>query len=373
MRWWAVDPVRGQSERAAAGGVSSPSSTGSPAAVSGSITTPTSIITSSPTPTPTASGLSQPPARRHKRDVNLASPPAGADGPAGSSGSTSGGGSGTTTRGGSGAGSQAALTAELASAFRALPPQAASILSIRTNVLLYAQALFGTIPWSVISVFLPDYLAQEQGFTVLHATFLVLMFGIGAIVGGIAGGVLGNAIFKSGSPQRVPLIFGALQACSTLPMLWLINMPPLTPEASHSLLPVYVVAACAGACASLTGPNLKAMLLNVNAPATRGAVLTFAYLFDSLSKGIVPYVIGVVISIIGQRTLTFTVAMLGWVMSGLLISLVSLSIVHDETMMKAKSGSSGGSSASSPRSADAASTNCAGGSNSSIGSSAAGS
>lgn len=58
------------------------------------------------------------------------------------------------------------LKAELGASLSSLRQQLRRVLAVRTNALIFSQALFGTIPWSVITVFLPDYLAQEAGFTV---------------------------------------------------------------------------------------------------------------------------------------------------------------------------------------------------------------
>ena len=52
---------------------------------------------------------------------------------------------------------------------------------------------------------------------------------------------------------------------------------------------------------SVAGPNLKAMLLNVNTPETRGSVFCSMYLADCIGKGIGPYIVGRMISHFGSR------------------------------------------------------------------------
>jgi MFS family permease len=223
------------------------------------------------------------------------------------------------------------------------------VLAVQSNVLVFAQALFGTIPWSVITVYLPDYLAQEQGFSVPGATLLVLLFGIGAVVGGVAGGLLGSRLYKRG-PSLMPLVFGLTQAASALPMLWLINAQLLTyPEGDASKggaaghgeggsvrWQVFPVAITAGLFASLTGPNLKAILMNVNVAQLRGAVFTFAYIFDSISKGLAPALISMAVARVGSRQAVFSVALLGWVASGLIIMCISRCVARDEAEAQAK-------------------------------------
>lgn len=223
-----------------------------------------------------------------------------------------------------------------------------------------------------------------------------MVFGIGAAVGGVLGGsVLGARLYRTRGPAAVSTSFGALQACSALPMLYIINamMPvPAADDAAsggldasgggggafHATLDspgggkeagavaaalaatgaaaaaasggsggpgvvIYAVAVLAGLVASLTGPNLKAMLLNVNAPQTRGSVFTFAYIADSISKGLAPYILGTIIAATGApRSIVFSVAMLGWVVSGALIACTSRSVVADAAAAQAKAAASGG-------------------------------
>lgn len=253
--------------------------------------------------------------------------------------------------GGGGGGSMSmSMLAELRSSLGSLRSQLRRVLAVPSNRLVFAQALFGTIPWSVITVYLPDYLAAEQGFSVPGATLLVLLFGIGAIVGGVVGGKAGGALYKR-NPRLVPLAFGATQAASALPMLWLVNAKLQTSASadeggkaggSSVAWPVFPVGIAAGLLASLTGPNLKAILMNSNPPQLRGAVFTFAYLFDSISKGIAPALIGYAVSRVGSRQAVFSVALLGWVGSGAIIAAMTRTVVRDEADAHARARVGGG-------------------------------
>lgn len=228
-------------------------------------------------------------------------------------------------------------------------PQVQHVLSIRTNRLLYGQSIFGTVPWSVITVFLTDYLTQNKGYSTAQATLLVVLFGIGGATGGIAGGAAGKHLYGQG-PQWVPMVFGPIQALSSLPMLYILGSSPMHAVADgdasfdkssgggggSSQVPLYLITILGGMLASATGPNLKAMLMNTNAPDTRGMVFTCGYVADSLSKGLAPYIIGLLVSMFGshQRTLVFTMAMMTWPLSGLLVLLSSSTVGQDEADMK---------------------------------------
>jgi MFS family permease len=114
----------------------------------------------------------------------------------------------------------------------------------------------------------------------------------------------------------------------------------------------------AGIFSSVAGPNLKAMLLNVNTPETRGTVFCCMYLADSFGKGVGPYVVSQMIQHFGSRWVwcavlfvrcavgcvtflsrrehVFNLAMMGWVASGSLIIAVSMFLKRDETESRAR-------------------------------------
>lgn len=223
-------------------------------------------------------------------------------------------------------------------ALRSMRVQFRRIINIRTNQLIYLQALYGTVPWSVITVFLNDYLSQEVGLSVPRATFLVMLFGIGAAVGGVVGGIAGSYVYKRG-PHLLPIVFGCTQAAAAVPMWYLINaqrMPAAVDGAPPQLAGMYIMSVVSGLIAACTGPNLKALLMNVNVADTRGSVFTLQYVFDSFSKGIAPYIIGVLVAHIGRRATIFNLAMSAWLLSGALIAASSWTLRADEAEARSK-------------------------------------
>ena len=51
---------------------------------------------------------------------------------------------------------------------------ALGIFNVRTNCLIFAQSLGGCVPWSIMTVFFVDYLAQSRGFSVPPAAATLL-------------------------------------------------------------------------------------------------------------------------------------------------------------------------------------------------------
>jgi MFS family permease len=213
----------------------------------------------------------------------------------------------------------------------ALRAQAARVLAVRTNRRIFAQALCGTLPWAVISSFLPDFLTAERGFSAAGATALTLGFGLGAAAGGVAGGAAGSALAAAaGAPRAAaPLLCAAAQAAAAAPLLWLLNAP-LRDAAGGTRPAVWPVAAAAGFAASLAGPNLKAMLLNANAPAARASALAAAYLADAIAKGLAPALLGLAVARVGSRQAVFSAAVAGWLGSAAVIATVAHTLADDE-------------------------------------------
>jgi predicted MFS family arabinose efflux permease len=84
------------------------------------------------------------------------------------------------------------------------------IFSTKSNLLLFAQCVPGSIPWGVLFVFMNDFLAQDKGLTVEQATMMISLFGVGAAIGGAIGGVLGQKMYNI-KPQYLSLFMGVVR------------------------------------------------------------------------------------------------------------------------------------------------------------------
>lgn len=223
--------------------------------------------------------------------------------------------------------------------WRSLSRQLRRVLAVRTNRYLLLQSVFGTLPWACVNTFLPDFLSREKGMTKGAATGLVAIFGAGAAVGGIAGGMLGRALYKRYGPQAVPLMCAPIQAAAALPMIALLYSPHADALAADRTAAVLVNAGAllGGVLSSVTGPNLRSMYLNTNLPDQRAQVFSVGYLVDSIAKGIGPYLIGMLVSSgSADRAAVFAVALAGWIVSGAIIGASAGSVAADELAVAEK-------------------------------------
>jgi len=192
-----------------------------------------------------------------------------------------------------------------------------NLFRIKTNLLVFLQGIPGTVPWGVFFIYLNDFYAQDKGYSVQTATLIIMAVGLGAIIGGFIGGLVGNKLYNL-KPGYLPLLCGTTTLIGVIPMAVLINFPPqFEAEVPNVALPV-LIGLLTGFIVTITGPNIKAMLLNTNAPETRGSIFALFNLADDLGKGFGPVIISALISLFG-RVGAFNIANLFWLFCGIVL------------------------------------------------------
>ncbi len=200
------------------------------------------------------------------------------------------------------------------------------LFRIRTNILAFVQGIAGCVPWGVFFVYLNDFYAQDKGFSVETATLIVMAAGGGAILGSFIGGLVGNRLYNV-RPKYLPLLCGASTILGIIPMAVLLNLPHS--NEGYSVFVPIAIGLVTGFIVAITGPNVKAILLNVNAPETRGSIFSLFNLADDLGKGFGPMIISVLIVAFG-RLWAFNVANLFWLLCGILLLAMVWTFPKDE-------------------------------------------
>jgi MFS family permease len=203
-----------------------------------------------------------------------------------------------------------------------------SIFSIRTNVIIFLQGIPGTVPWGVFFIYLNDFYSQDKGYSVETATLIVMTIGAAAIIGSFIGGLIGNRLYNMQS-KYLPLLCGVTTLLGTIPTAFLINYPSQIGVANPSMLAPLVIGFIAGFLVPITGTNIKAIILNVNAPETRGSIFSLFNLTDDLGKGFGPVIISLFIVAVG-RFWAFHIANLFWVICGILLLVLMKTFPEDE-------------------------------------------
>lgn len=194
------------------------------------------------------------------------------------------------------------------------------VLAVKSNRLVFAQALPGCIPISVIVTFLADYLVTEQGMDVQASTAVTAAFGVSCLCFGIGGGILGQHFYNTRRKDYFSLLIAVGMCCAAVPFIALINSPPslITSSTGRPTLFALFLAVCGGSTA-LAGPNIRSVLMNVNPSELRGTVFSAFTLCDDLGKGLGPSFVVMLVSIFGRRQ-AFTLAFSAWWLSGFIAS-----------------------------------------------------
>lgn len=201
------------------------------------------------------------------------------------------------------------------------------LLRIKTNILLIVQGIFGSLPWGMLLSYMNDYLSQQKGLTVNMATLILSAFGLGGAAGVIGGGLVGQWLYNR-RKWWMPVFIGICTIVATGPLFVLVN-------ADVKALPglAFVAAVLSGILGSTVGPNLRAMMLNVNEPETRGVALALQTMLDDLGKGLGPALVAAIISRVG-RTAAFNISSLGWIPCGFLLLGSAFTLGKDEAAMQ---------------------------------------
>lgn len=203
------------------------------------------------------------------------------------------------------------------------------LLAIPTNVFVIMQGLFGCLPWGMILTFLNDYLSQNKGLAVPTATTVLLVLGIGGGVGVVGGGAMGQWLYNR-HKWSMPLFIGGCTILGTAPLWFLVNA-----DVASMLWLAFIAAGAAGMLSGTVGPNMRAMILNVNEPETRGLALALQTMLDDLGKGAGPVLVAAIIGQLGREA-AFNISTAGWIPCGLLLMAPALTLARDEAAMQTR-------------------------------------
>lgn len=196
-------------------------------------------------------------------------------------------------------------------------------LFVRTNLLVLLQGLPGTVPWGVFNSYFVDYLHVQKGMEVQTATAAITVFGLGSAVGTIIGGVVGQRMYNKKKSQ-LPLLLGLTTALGALPAYYYLNVNDYGP----GRVGLYLTCLLGGVLCSITPPNVRAILLNVNPPETRGSMFAVYSQIDDVGKGGGPALVAGLIVGFG-RTVAFNIAFSFWFLCGILLACITFTIDRD--------------------------------------------
>jgi len=156
-----------------------------------------------------------------------------------------------------------------------------------------------------------------------NATILSVVGLLGVLVGMLVGGGIGQALYNRGWKMRLVQLTALAVASTALPFATIINIETTRVALFGGL------AFVGGFLLGCSDPNIKVMVVNVNNHATRGTAFAFLTVATDLGKGLGPFGISVMIALLGRQA-AFSVAMLMYIVCGMIIFFMSFSFEEDE-------------------------------------------
>lgn len=203
------------------------------------------------------------------------------------------------------------------------------LVKVKTNVYLFIQGLVGTIPWGAIPLFLIKYLNENRGFSIEQATVVFMFFGLGTVAGIIAGGIIGGKLF-AGKEALVPMLCSVTTLAGSLIALMIFILP-----IGDNLILTILLGFAASFTVSITSPNVKKMLMDVNVPENRGAIYSVFNLTDSVGTGI-GKMVGGILSVSFGMTWALSISVVMWVPCAVLLLIMSYLFKNDIIKMQKK-------------------------------------
>jgi len=199
------------------------------------------------------------------------------------------------------------------------------VFSNRTNIWSFLQGLPGTVPWGILSFWIIYFFEQVRHISKEKATFVITMLGVGATIGGLLAGYIGEWLYKK-DPRFMPAFCGVCVLLGVIPAFMLVNIPI---DPSGSGYQVYIILAIVtGFFVSAAGPNVRAILMNVNRPENRGTVFACFNITDNIGKGFGPAIGGLVLPLLGYIGM-MNFAVFWWIPCGLIFFMIMLYIRKD--------------------------------------------
>lgn len=205
---------------------------------------------------------------------------------------------------------------------RIRPSDYINIFKNRTNLHAFLQGIPGTIGWGVLPAWVITYYNVEKGVSISMATNLMLLVGIGMIFGGLFGGFWGDRLHRR-SKKYLPMFCGITTLVGIAFFYIMFHYPVPRPAGAAQMIIPLIIGILAGVFITMTSSNIRAIVLNVNPPENRGAMMSLFSVTDSIGRGVGPYLGGVMIGVFGY-VLTMDIATFFWIPCALVFLLLMM-------------------------------------------------
>jgi predicted MFS family arabinose efflux permease len=167
-----------------------------------------------------------------------------------------------------------------------LLPAIRYVLRIRTNIVLIAASACGYYFLAGVQTFGSEFAKQQYGINQALANLLLLVVGVGAVGGVLAGGATGDALLRRGRLNGRILVAAAAATLTTI-----LFLPALLTRSIAAALPYLTVGAFV---LSAQNPPLDAARLDIMPPLLWGRAEAVRTLLRLLAQALAPLLFGAV-------------------------------------------------------------------------------
>ncbi|MCZ8344698.1 MAG: MFS transporter [Leptospira sp.] len=198
----------------------------------------------------------------------------------------------------------------------------------KTNLGAFLQGLPGCIPWGVFFVFLADYYENTYLLSKEVSAGLITFAAVGIFIGTFFGGVVGQLLYNIKKSYQAILCM-VTTLVGIIPALYLLYAQGIV-QNMGLFIGLNILT---GIMISITGPNVRAVLINVNPPKSRSAIFSIYNLTDDLGKGLGPALSAIILGLTPDRALALSISILFWIPCGLAWFLILFNYEKDEKAM----------------------------------------
>jgi MFS family permease len=201
------------------------------------------------------------------------------------------------------------------------------LFKIPSNVAIFLQGIPGCVPWGVFFVFLVDYYESAYMMSKITASGYLTFAALGLMVGTFSGGIIGQKLYNK-KKTYLPIFGMSSILLGIFPCYVLLHAGDFSLSwffAPFNFLTGIIIA--------FPISNIRSMLINVNLPKTRSAAFALYNLTDDLGKGLGPALSALILGLIPDRSIAFTVSILFWIPCALLWLPIIRNFSKDEEMV----------------------------------------
>ncbi len=164
----------------------------------------------------------------------------------------------------------------------------------RTNILIFAQGIIGTVPWGVLMYWLVSFLMVTRGMSKETATMVLLVLGVATVIGTLIGGILGDWAEKK-KPGGRAILTGTAIFLGMIVTIYILMYPLPSEPSLWDWIFIIIYGIGLIQIISYAGPNVRAIISQVNLPEDRGTVFGVFNILDNIGKAAGPLMGGMLI------------------------------------------------------------------------------